>query len=362
MRPAIPPYRPVDSFGQVCTEWDETKRHGCCSKNALLSETRRKAAAGLGVLFVALVIVLAVVIPYRAILVEGPLVESTPLSLAAPIPGLQLHVFNTGANRMSSLLVGPDPPWRAAPAFIIEHPNHKLIAFDLGLSHDVAENGEEAIPPPVGWLMDSRGRVGLTLEDQMKEAGLSIKAVEHVVLSHLHGDHTGDAAKFERAAFYAGPGTRERMVEGSDSQFASGAEPEWHEVEFDAEGGTAAASLGPFDAAFDLLGDGSIYLIAAGGHTDEDIMALINLPSGPVLLTGDSVVHYDWLDSDDVERIASNPERAAVVRNQVRSLLDSGEALIVPGHDLRRLPSMRPDLILHHPERFKPSAWPIGTD
>jgi N-acyl homoserine lactone hydrolase len=90
-------------------------------------------------------------------------------------------------------------------------------------------------------------------------------------------------------------------------------------------------------------------------------MALINLPSGPVLLTGDSVVHFDWLGSDDVERIATDPERAAVVRNQVRSLLDSGEALIIPGHDLRRLRSMRPDLILHHPERFKPSAWPIGA-
>jgi len=97
---------------------------------------------------------------------------------------------------MSSLLVGPAPPWRAAPAFIIEHPNHELIAFDLGLSHEVAERGEEAIPPPVGWLMESRGHVGLTLEDQMREEGLSPQDVGYVVLSHLHEDHTGVAAEF----------------------------------------------------------------------------------------------------------------------------------------------------------------------
>jgi glyoxylase-like metal-dependent hydrolase (beta-lactamase superfamily II) len=76
-------------------------------------------------------------------------------------------------------------------------------------------------------------------------------------------------------------------------------------------------------------------------------------------LTGDAVVHFDWLESEDVERIASDPERAAILRNQVRSLRDSDELLIIPGHDLRGLVEDRPDLIHHRSERFEPSAWPI---
>jgi hypothetical protein len=75
----------------------------------LLSETRRKVVAGLGVLFVALVVALAAVIPYRPILVEGPVVESTPLLLAAAIakpmrlPGFQAQ--NTSSRRTPPITV-----------------------------------------------------------------------------------------------------------------------------------------------------------------------------------------------------------------------------------------------------------------
>ena len=321
----------------------------------------------LGVLLVAGILLLAILVPYRPVLVAGPTIEHAQLALADPVRGLRLRVFNTGANRMSSLLVGPSPPWRPVPAFVIEHPSRGLVVFDLGLSHEVAEHGEEAISPPVGWLMESRGRPGLTLEAQMREAKLSPSRVEYVVISHLHEDHTGVADEFARAIFIAGPGTRERMIEGRHTPFKSGVVPEWREVTFADEGNDQAMNdvvhVGPFELGIDLFGDGSILLISGGaGHTSEDLMMLVNLTSGPVLLTGDAVVHDDWLESEDVERIASDPEGAAILRNQVRSLRDSRSVLVIPGHDLRSLGDGRPDLILHRSERFKPSAWPIESE
>ncbi len=319
---------------------------------------QRTIGLSLGTLLVLLGGLLAVVVPYDPILVPGPTIEARALSLADPVSGLRLHVFNTGANRMSSLLVGPSPPWRAAPAFVIEHASRGLVAFDLGLSREVAERGEKALSLPVRWLMESRGRPGLTLEAQMLEAGLSPDDVEYVVISHLHEDHSGLAGEFAEAHFIGGPGTRVRMIEGVHSPFHSGVVPEWREVGAEEEG--SLAGVGPFDRAIDLFADGSILIIpGGGGHTREDIMMLVNLASGPVLLTGDAVVHFDWLASDDVERIASDPERAAVIRNQVRSLYASGEALVIPGHDLRQLGRARSDLVLNHPERFEPAAWPI---
>ncbi|MBW2241347.1 MAG: MBL fold metallo-hydrolase [Deltaproteobacteria bacterium] len=321
-----------------------------------VAKTRSSRWIALGAALAAAVVALVgLALPYRPIPVPGPDVTPAPLGLPEPLSGLKLHVFNTGANRMSSLLVGPAPPWRAVPAFVVEHPTHGLIVFDLGLSHEVAEHGEDALPAPMGWLMESRGRVGWTLEKQMAEAGLAIRAVEHVVISHLHEDHTGVASEFAHAAFLAGPETRSRMIEGSHSPFAPDAIPEWREIPFENEG----EPIGPFDSSIDLFGDGSIRLIAGGGHTPEGVMMLVNLESGPVLLTGDAVVHHDWLASDDVERIASDRLRAATLRNQVRTLQASGAALVIPGHDLRHLGPARPELILHAPERFAPTAWPI---
>jgi len=217
---------------------------------------------------------------------------------------------------MSSLLVGPSPPWRGAPAFIIEHPTEGLIAFDLGLSHQVAEHGEDAIAPPLGWLMESRGRVGLTLEHQMDEANLPILAVGYAVISHLHGDHLGVAGEMARAVFVGGANTRAGIAGTEESPFQGESGPEW--VEFSSTNvgappialpkAKASAEIGPFKSAIDLLGDGSVILIATGGgHTDEDVMMLVNLPGGPVLLTGDAVVHFDWLA---IRRRRANRQRS----------------------------------------------------
>ena len=329
----------------------------------MASIIRRRTARVVGAILLVLVIAVAVLLPYRPIVVAGPSIEPAPVILESPLSGIRLHVFNTGANRMSSLLVGPSPPWRAVPAFVIEHPSMGLVLFDLGLSHQVAERGEEGISPPVGWLMESRGRVGFTLEAQMAAAGLLPDRVRFVVISHLHEDHVGVASEFDHAVFYAGPDTRARMLGEGHSPFSSEVAPEWIEIDFGADAADAkGVAIGPFESGFDLFGDGSILLIAGGGHAAEDVMALVNLESGAVLLAGDAVVHFDWLASDDVERIAGDPERAAVIRNQVRSLRDAKEVLIIPGHDLRQLGPPREDLIHHDPELFKTTAWPIGGD
>lgn len=315
-----------------------------------------RSLAVTGLLIATTITLFAVALPYRPIDIEGPAIEATAINLATPIAGLRLHVFNTGVNRMSELLVGPRRPWRAVPAFLIEHPTEGLMAFDLGLSHEVAGDGEKAIPPPIGWLMESRGRIGLTFDAQMRDAGFDPLQTRTVVVSHLHEDHIGPAATFANAAFIAGPNTRQRMLTGDRSPFARDSIPDWHEIDFDREG----RSLGPFASAIDLFADGAVVLIAGGGHTPEDLMALVNLPGGPVLLTGDVVVHHDWLQSTDVERIASDPERAGFLRNQIRSLQAAGATLVIPGHDLRQLGPERPDILRHRPELFEPQAWPIS--
>lgn len=303
-----------------------------------------------GAVVAAGVVAIAWWLPYRPVVSRGRSAAPPPYVFAAPVAGLRLHVFNTGMNRMSALLVGEKRPWRPVPAFVIEVPNHGLVVFDTGLAADVASKGEAAMGIPTRWVIESRSSPQRTLVEQMQRDGLVPGDVRTVIVSHLHEDHLGSAAAFPAADFLGGPGTSGTRIDGWL--------PRWREIGF-----TGLAPRLPFDAGLDLFGDGSIVLVPGGGHSREDLMALVALPSGPVLLAGDAVVHRDWLLSDDVQRVPVDAARAADVRNEVRAALAAREDLVLaPGHDLSMLPAGRSDIVLHHPEWFGNGAWPLPAD
>jgi N-acyl homoserine lactone hydrolase len=302
---------------------------------------------------------------YRPQELVGPKPPSTLVGVIAgswpQTPGMRLHVFNTGANRVSPLLAGSPALWRPAPAFVIEHPRRGLVVFDAGLGPEIGEEAEGALHPITGFLFKTRSRPGRDLAAQMETAGFAPDAVDTVILSHLHFDHVGSAKAFANATFVSGLGERARS-----SSRMNGFEPtkldwiqqaSWREIDF-----SDASPYATFDRSFDLFGDASIILVAGGGHTEGGMAALLNLPQGPVLLAGDLVVHFDWLASDDVQRIVVDAERAADVRNRIRRLRELAPGVVVvPGHDLQGLPQGRSDLILHDADQFSPQAWPIAA-
>ena len=304
-------------------------------------------------------------IRYHPVIVRGPNIPATLSELRnsrwPTTAGMRLYVFNTGMNRVSGVLAGADTKWRPAPAFVIEHPTQGLIVFDAGLGPEIAAKGESALPFIVGLLFKSRARPALGLAAQMRAAGLDPLAVRFVILSHLHFDHVGDAEEFRNATFFAGAGAR-----ATDRSAQDGFAPahtdwvpasRWREIDF-ARMGKAYAT---FDRVVDLFGDRSIMLVGGGGHATNDLGALLALPGGPALLAGDIIVHRDWLGSDDVERIAGSPARAAEMRNRVRALLVAEPSMVLLcGHDLQAVPAGRADIVLHRPELFLPSAWNVS--
>ncbi len=312
-------------------------------------EGSRQRRTGMRLSAVALVLLVSGLswqVSYRPVIEVGKEPVAGPYALPHAVAGMKLHVFNTGMNRMSSLVAGAHPPWRAVPAFVIEHPTKGLIVFDAGLPAAVEKRGADAFSIPTRWALESKGYAARTLDKQMKEAGLDPAKVKWVILSHLHEDHLGAVNAFAHATFVVGPGA-------SGGELATDFHPVRRAVSFE-----GTKPLRPFDANIDLFGDGSVTLVPGGGHAPEDIQALVALPSGPALLAGDAVVHRDWLASDDVQRVPVDAERAADVRNEVRALLkdDPGLALF-PGHDLRSVPRDRADIVLHHPEWFVAAGW-----
>lgn len=123
---------------------------------------------------------------------------------------------------------------------------------------------------------------------------------------------------------------------------------------------STASAYATFERAIDLVGDGSILLIQGGGHQAGSVLMLVHLPEGSVLLAGDEVVHFDWLAHNDVQRISSNPQRAADIRNRVRTLMRLVPAItVIPGHDLSRIPGDRDDVVLHSPKLLMQDSWPL---
>lgn len=291
----------------------------------------------------------AIVLPYKPVVRAGKTAAPPPYVTPATVEGLRLHVFNTGMNRMSGLLVGEARPWRPVPVFVIEHPRFGLIVFDTGLSDAVARDGEAAMGLPMSWLFESKGSPDRTMIAQLRRAHLSPDQVQFVLISHLHDDHLGAAPYFTAAKFVGGPGAEAHKFE----TFAAN----WERWNAD-----KMSAAPPFAGAIDLLGDRSILLIPGGGHTPEDMMAYVGLPSGPVLLAGDVIVHFDWLKSDDVQRVPVDPDKAADVRNQVRALLANNPGtLLFPGHDLPAIPADRTDIVVHEKSNFDPKTWAIET-
>jgi N-acyl homoserine lactone hydrolase len=284
---------------------------------------------------------------YQPVEIAGPVLNSLGNVLSTKTKGLKLHVFNTGFNRMSKTLSPGSPKWRPAPAFVIEHPTKGLVVFDCGLSADVAQNGEKVLPFPMGLLFESRGEPEQTLDEQMKKAGLDPKKVSYVILSHFHEDHTGTLKEFRNARLIIG---------GKDKpeQFNQ------YNILNKKSLLTANSFLGK---SIDLFGDSSLIIMPGGGHSAEDQLLWLNLENGPCVLTGDAVVHFEWLKSSDVERVAVNGERAAEVRNNIRKLMEvNKEILIFPGHDMPEVDEKRRDIKIENPVNFRLETWKSVRD
>lgn len=119
---------------------------------------------------------------------------------------------------------------------------------------------------------DLVARLDRTLPEQLAELGLKPADVDVVGISHMHPDHTGQAAQFPSATLLIGKRDFEQTV-GKDDPFGA-----WR------GDGKAVTPLG---ADHDVFGDGRVTALHLPGHTPDHLVLLVKLASGPVLLSGD---------------------------------------------------------------------------
>jgi len=117
-----------------------------------------------------------------------------------------------------------------------------------------------------------------TVAEQLATLKLKPSDIDFVGISHMHGDHTGQAKEFPAAGLVIGEKDFE-LSKGKDDPFGP-----WR-------GAGAKVRLMEGEDV-DVFGDGSVIALNMPGHTPGHMALLVKLASGPVLLSGD-LYHSD---------------------------------------------------------------------
>jgi glyoxylase-like metal-dependent hydrolase (beta-lactamase superfamily II) len=147
--------------------------------------------------------------------------------------------------------------------YLIQHGDQQMI-WDTGVSAGLKGKSQD-----FGELVI---HLDATLAEQLAKGGLKPSDIDILGISHMHSDHTGQAAEFAQAKLVIGKQDFEKTA-GKDDPFGP-----WR---------GAGKPVTLLTADHDIFGDGSVVALHLPGHTPDHLALLVKLKSGPVLLSGD---------------------------------------------------------------------------
>ncbi|KAG8164287.1 hypothetical protein KVR01_006205 [Diaporthe batatas] len=281
---------------------------------------------------------------------------------------LPLNVFISGALETDQSLV-------PTLSFLIvhndDHGQRTNILFDLGLRRNV----EDYIAPvrkhiqfrqPMNTLPDVR--------QSLVDGGVSPSDIAHIIISHVHWDHTGTPADYPQAQFWVGSGALNVLKDGLgshmshshfESELFSGLNvKEFPKPPLDGEQGDGWEKLGNF-WVHDFKGDGSVWVVDAPGHLPGHVNLLARLaPKRWIYLVGDACHDRrlltgereiaEWKDSEGrFCCIHADKKAAEATLARIRDLQAAAEQ---SGFELDVILAHGMDWARAHPEAFLPGT------
>ena len=185
------------------------------------------------------------------------------------------------------------------PALVarLDHPRHGVVLFDTGYSRHFFR--ATATFPECLYRKVTPVHLGpgASLAAQLERDGVPAASVAWVVLSHLHGDHVGGLADFPNARVALSRDAHDDQA--GRTRFGAlrkgllptllDASAQQRAVYFES---LPSRVLDPpfarFGAAFDVLGDGSVWAVPLPGHAAGHFGLLFHDAAGPVFLVADA--------------------------------------------------------------------------
>ena len=168
-------------------------------------------------------------------------------------------------------------------AFFSDSNDYKPGPRTITNSCYLIRNGDQALLWDTGFPAAIKGKrtdmgalvvtLDKTIAEQLATLGLKPADIDIVGISHMHGDHTGQAKEFPTAKLLIGKGDFE-LSKGANDPFGP-----WRAA------GAKVQTMHGRDV--DVFGDGSVMALNLPGHTPDHMALLVRLASGNVLLSGD---------------------------------------------------------------------------
>jgi glyoxylase-like metal-dependent hydrolase (beta-lactamase superfamily II) len=237
----------------------------------------------------------------------------------------RMYVINCGENRVKDLARWSAPDAGKSVVFsnhcyLIKHTKGWML-WDTGNSDAFA-----AMPDGMSILGGMIVQVmRKPLAASLQEIGVAPADIQHLAMSHLHGDHSGNSNLFTSATLY---------MQAPEYDAAFGPEPQKFGFQIANYGKLRGNRTVKLTGDHDVFGDGSVIIKSAPGHTIGHQVLFVRLPqTGPVVLSGD-VAHYmaNW-NAKRVPALNFNAEQSARSMQMVEQLLAQTGATLWINHD-----------------------------
>jgi len=226
--------------------------------------------------------------------------------------------------------------WLPIPAFLIHHPGAGTILVDTAMHPSVDAEPTANLGRFFGTVSKVRVPDG-DLASQLRDRDLDPKAIETVIMTHLHYDHSSGMSEFPNATFVMSDREWEAATTVS-RPLLHGYRRAHFDYLFDYRlvdfNGPLIDSYAAFGRTFDLLGDGSVRLAFTPGHTAGHLSVVCRLQSHDFVIAGDAVYTRAQLAGDNVPPIYEDMHQWQRSRRELQRFAQGfPDAVIVPGHD-----------------------------
>lgn len=256
-----------------------------------------------------------------------------PLPEAAPPSDMAIYQLPTGTYETRAVFAFKGGSFRekrnfAATSVLVQHPKGDLL-IDAGFGSQVAAH-MLALPR----MERAPHQLTQTVNEQLKASGYDHGRLRGVLVTHSHWDHVSGLDDLQLPIWinddelqYASEGKGGRVFrEVSASR-------KLHRYKF-----KSAPYLG-FPSSFDVYGDGSIVVVAAGGHTNGSVIVFVTLPTGKrYAFIGDLTWQLDAIrrraERPLMMRMLADTDPQLVREDMLRVIALADTMHIVPSHDV----------------------------